>query len=100
VRAGEPIVGPLAVVICGPLGAAVGAVCGIGGGFVWPGRRAGVGGGAAEELAGRGGSWIPVGGAFRARRGGSGGRRRPHAWQTASSSAFSALQNGQNLIAG
>lgn len=42
------------------------------------------------------GSCTPVGGAFR-RRGGSGGKRRPHAWQVASSSAFSAVQNGQNL---
>jgi hypothetical protein len=41
---------------------------------------------------------MPVGGALRPLRGGNGGRRRPHAWQTASSSAFSALQNGQNLI--
>jgi hypothetical protein len=47
---------------------------------------------------GRGGSWMPVGGALRARRGGSGGSRRPHAEQVASSSAFSALQNGQNRI--
>jgi hypothetical protein len=53
------------------------------------------GGGAPAE---RDGKLTPLGGAFRVRRGGSGGRRRPHAWQTARSSAFSALQNGQNLI--
>jgi hypothetical protein len=47
----------------------------------------------------RGGSWMPVVGALRARaRGGSGGRRRPHAWHTARSSLFSALQNGQKRI--
>jgi hypothetical protein len=46
----------------------------------------------------RGGSWTPVGGALRCRRGGSGGNRRPHARHDASSSAFSALQNGQNRI--
>jgi hypothetical protein len=48
-------------------------------------------------LAARGGSSTPVAGALRDRRGGNGGRRRPHDWHTASSSAFSALQNGQNL---
>src|SRR5207247_1288763 len=61
-------------------------------------RRAGSpsGGGGA---CGRGGSWTPVGWPLLpARRGGNGGSRRPHAWHTASSSAFSALQNGQNLI--
>ena len=45
-----------------------------GGGFVVPDLR--------PEPAGwpalRGGSWTPVGGALRARRGGSGGSRRPH----------------------
>ncbi|HET7503397.1 MAG TPA: hypothetical protein VFK02_20390 [Kofleriaceae bacterium] len=46
-----------------------------GGGFVVPDLR-GTGGGVAG--AGRGGSWTPVPGALRARRGGSGGRRRPH----------------------
>jgi hypothetical protein len=64
--------------------------------MVEPARR-GIGGGAVVE-GGRGGSWTPVGGALRARRGGSGGKRRPHAWQEASSSAFSALQNGQNRM--
>jgi hypothetical protein len=44
-----------------------------GGGFVVPARRAGTAGGPAL----RGGSWTPVGGALRARRGGSGGSRRP-----------------------
>jgi hypothetical protein len=58
--------------------------------------RRGAGGAVVEG--GRGGSWTPVGGALRARRGGSGGKRRPHAWQEASSSAFSALQNGQNRM--
>jgi len=98
VRAGEPICGPLEVVITGPVGAACGPLGGIGGGFVEPARRTGVGGGVVDGVAGRGGRLMPVGGALRARRGGSGGKRRPHAWQTASSSAFSALQNGQNLI--
>jgi hypothetical protein len=69
---------------------------GVGGGIVLPVRR-GVGGGWIV-VGGRGGSWTPVGGALRARRGGSGGRRRPHAWHEASSSAFSALQNGQNRM--
>jgi hypothetical protein len=76
-----------------PSGAALPAAgaAGTGGGFV--GRARGAGG-----AAGRFGSWMPVGGALRPLRGGNGGRRRPHAWHTASSSAFSALQNGQNLI--
>jgi len=47
---------------------------------------------------GRGGKFTPVGGALRARRGGSGGNRRPHDAQTLCSSVFSALQNGQNRI--
>jgi len=45
-----------------------------GGGFVVPARRAG----AAGWPVLRGGSWTPVAGALRARRGGSGGSRRPH----------------------
>lgn len=65
-----------------------------GGGMVGPVRRSG---GDCVVLVGRSGSCTPVGGAFRARRGGNGGKRRPHAWHVASSSAFSALQNGQNL---
>lgn len=67
----------------------------IAGAIVWPGLRGG-----NVLPAGRFGSRIPVGGALRVapRRGGNGGKRRPHAWQTARSSAFSALQNGQNLI--
>jgi hypothetical protein len=58
---------------------AVGDAVGIGGGNVFPARRAAAGG--AAEPAGRSGSWTPVGGALRtpARRGGSGGNRRPHA---------------------
>jgi hypothetical protein len=67
------------------------------GGCVVLARRGAVTGGGCVVLALRGGSSTPVGGALRARRGGTGGRRRPHAWHTASSSAFSALQNGQNL---
>jgi hypothetical protein len=59
--------------------------------------RTGSGGGFGEPGV-RGGSWTPVAGALRARRGGKGGSRRPHDWHTASSSAFSALQNGQNRI--
>ena len=69
----------------------------LGGGLVVPLRRGAVTGGGCVVLAARGGSRTPVAGALRARRGGSGGRRRPHDWHTASSSAFSALQNGQNL---
>ena len=61
-----------------------------------PALRVGTGGGFVG--ADRGGSWTPVPGALRARRGGRGGSRRPHDWHTASSSAFSALQNGQNLM--
>jgi hypothetical protein len=47
------------------------------GGIVLPGRR----GGGLALPAGRFGSWMPVGGALRVgpRRGGSGGKRRPHA---------------------
>jgi hypothetical protein len=67
---------------------------GSGGGFVVPARR----GGTAGDGGARGGSCTPVGGALRARRGGSGGSLRPHDWHTASSSAFSALQNGQNRM--
>jgi hypothetical protein len=94
----------------GARGAAVGSVCvrtvdesfgalgGIGaacGPLADDGRT---GGGAVVDDR-RGGSWIPVGGALRARaRGGNGGKRRPHAWQTARSSLFSALQNGQKRI--
>ncbi len=55
-------------------------------------------GGLVGDVGGRCGSCTPVGGALRARRGGNGGKRRPHAWHTASSSAFSALQNGQNRM--
>jgi hypothetical protein len=73
-----------------------GAGGGVGGGIV-AGLRTGGGG---IVVGARGGSCTPVGGALRARRGGSGGSRRPHALHTASSSAFSALQNGQNLTAG
>jgi hypothetical protein len=91
---------------CAAIGADAGPGCagicidvdpgsGSGGGTVCPDFRC-TGAGAT---AWRCGSWIPVGGALRARRGGSGGNRRPHAWHAASSSAFSALQNGQNLIA-
>ena len=65
-----------------------------GGGFVVPARRGGI----AGDDGARGGSCTPVGGALRARRGGSGGSLRPHDWHTASSSAFSALQNGQNRM--
>src|SRR5206468_3021206 len=72
----------------------------VGGATVVPvGLRAapGIGGGMVEPA--RGGSVMPVGGPLLpARLGGSGGRRRPHAWHTASSSAFSALQNGQNRM--
>jgi hypothetical protein len=68
-----------------------------GGGFVVPDLRDGGAGDWAAPA--RGGSWTPVAGALRGRRGGRGGSRRPHAWHTASSSAFSALQNGQNRIA-
>ena len=48
-----------------------------GGGIELPGRRDG----GLALPAGRFGSWIPVGGALRVgpRRGGSGGKRRPHA---------------------
>jgi len=48
-----------------------------GGGIELPGRRAG----GLALPAGRFGSWMPVGGALRAgpRRGGKGGKRRPHA---------------------
>src|SRR6185312_190148 len=67
--------------------APIGAVCGDVGG------RCGPLGGTVLD-ARRGGSWMPVGGALRAARarGGSGGKRRPHAWHTARSSLFSALQ--------
>jgi hypothetical protein len=74
------------------------AVAGLGGGVVVPVLRGAVTGGGCVVLAARGGRRTPVAGALRARRGGSGGRRRPHDWHTASSSAFSALQNGQNLM--
>jgi hypothetical protein len=60
-----------------PSAAAAAADAGVvpgGGGLVVPALRAGAAGG----LALRGGSWTPVGGALRARRGGSGGSRRPH----------------------
>jgi hypothetical protein len=70
---------------------------GSGGGTVCPDLRCT---GTGAVFGARGGSWMPVGGALRARRGGNGGRRRPHAWHAASSSAFSALQNGQNRISG
>src|SRR5262245_51965339 len=64
-----------------------------------PGGRDGAAVGGTDGV--RGGSWTPDADAPgpRVRRGGSGGRRRPHCWHTASSSAFSALQNGQNLNA-
>jgi hypothetical protein len=75
----------------------IGSPCGIGG-WVEVARRGAVTGGGCVVVEARGGSSTPVGGALRARRGGSGGNRRPHDWHTASSSAFSALQNGQNRI--
>jgi hypothetical protein len=49
------------------------AAAGSGGGTVVPDLRCGSG------AAGRGGNCTPVGGALRARRGGNGGSRRPHA---------------------
>jgi hypothetical protein len=75
-----------------PAGAAAPAT---GGGLVLPDR---VRGGVDGVAGGRGGSCTPLAGALRARRGGSGGSRRPHDWHTARSSAFSALQNGQNRM--
>jgi hypothetical protein len=74
--------------------------CAFGGGLVEPDRRGAVTGGGCVVVAARGGNSTPVAGALRARRGGSGGSRRPHDWQTARSSAFSALQNGQNRMLG
>jgi hypothetical protein len=78
-----------------------GAVFASGGGAVVPLRR-GPGGGAFVAPAARGtGGVMPVGCApprEPARRGGSGGNRRLHDPHTAASSAFSALQNGQNRI--
>ncbi len=47
------------------------------GGIVVPALRSGSGGGCVVPEV-RGGSWTPVGGALRARRGGRGGSRRPH----------------------
>jgi hypothetical protein len=48
----------------------------------------------------RGGMIVDGGPLLPARRGGSGGKRRPHAAHAVASSTFSELQNGQNLIAG
>ena len=86
--------------VCTGIGLVVGTTLRFvtGGGWLDPaGLRVGSGGGFVVPEDRRGSS-IPVAGAFRARRGGSGGKRRPHAWHAAISSEFSALQNGQNLI--
>ena len=73
-------------------------VAGIGGGIVLPLRGVGGTAGGFDGGFARGGNCTPVGGAPRAaRRGGNGGSLRPHVSQVALSSAFSALQNGQNL---
>lgn len=85
------------------------AASGIGGGSVEPfARAAGAGvvrGGVVPPgrcgcaVGARCGSVMPVGcPLLPARRGGNGGKRRPHDWHAAISSAFSALQNGQNRI--
>jgi hypothetical protein len=74
---------------------------GVGGGIVEPLLRGGIGGAFAAPVARGTGGVMPVGGAPArepARRGGSGGNRRLHDAHTVLSSAFSALQNGQNLI--
>jgi hypothetical protein len=82
------------------LGSGGGIVGGLRGGSGPAGElpRVGVGGGVPAPV-GRGGNTTPVGWPLLpARRGGSGGKRRPHDAHTADSSAFSALQNGQNRI--
>jgi hypothetical protein len=80
----------------GAIGAAVGADAMVGAGAIGAAARGGIGGGTVVLV--RGGSWIPVGGALRARRGGSGGSRRAHAPQATTSSGFSALQKGQKRM--
>jgi hypothetical protein len=86
--------------------ASAGVVVVIGGGCERTAGRGADGGTAGRgpdggTTGGRCGNCTPVGGALRVgpRRGGNGGNRRPHVPQTVFSSAFSALQNGQNLTA-
>jgi hypothetical protein len=78
-----------------------GGVPGVGGGIDVPLLRGPTGGAFVAPVARGTGGVMPVGGAPArepARRGGSGGNRRLHDAHTVLSSAFSALQNGQDRI--
>ena len=77
VAASTVVAGVSEVCIVGAVSGSAGYGCvEIAGAIVWPGLRGG-----SVLPAGRFGSWIPVGGALRVapRRGGNGGKRRPHA---------------------